>query len=217
MDILDTCFDEFNLNEKKSLKGPRAIICRKNDTAKKKPNNGYKPVLVDLMTLKQESIEIGSQLQGLIDEWNRKNLTDFDVTSLYILYYLLKRYKNRFMQDYDPIIPVDGHVKSMNLQQVDLFASNVGLKQRLYQTNTQTVFDLVNNFNLHSVPRKARCALVKWHSGLYKINVYTRVPSVEEVIDMQANESRCVTLSVDNLDSLIEGHRDALSFVSLFF
>jgi hypothetical protein len=213
MEFLDTCFDELFLNEIKSAKQPRDQK-RKKWKSRKRRKNGYKPVLVDLSTLKTESVEIEGHLKALIDEWKTSDLSDFDVTTLYILRYLYKRHSTRFLHNYDPIVPSCIHVQSKNLQEVNQYSTIPQFKHRFGETSTTTVFDLINNFNLHSVPRTARIALVKWGLGEYAIKVYTRVPSVEEVIDLQANGTRCVTLSIENLDSLIEGHRDALSFVS---
>ena len=181
---------------------------------KKQRRGGYKPVLVPLDELKQESKYLEPKLKSLIQNYQSKHFNQPDTVSLYILIYIIKRYPQHFLESYDQIYSNKNEldkVQSKSVQQ-ECLDLNYKLKNRLNQTNTNRVFDIINNYNLHSIPKSARIALVYWYLGLYNIKLLLYVPTVEEVVELQSNKERCVSLISESLDDLVEGHRDPLSF-----
>lgn len=218
-DYEGTCFkfDIFDDDLAKSVSNKQDFNNNNNKikTARKKPTGGYKPVLVDLDSLKSESKYLEDKLAKITDLWKCGELSNQDVTTLYIIFYLHKRYSHKFLENYKPLHTLKTSISSRNLS--DFFHEDLQndkkLLYKLNKTNTFSIFDLINNFNLHNIPLSARTALVKWYTGKYDIVPLLTVATVTEVIHLQANRKRCVTLAVKNLDELIEGSRDALSFV----
>ena len=205
-DFLNSEFD-FNLSKKEKKISTKKF--EKKATLKKK--GGYRLVSVDLETLKEESTCLSIEINKLAAQWQEKNLTNQDFVSLYIIIYLNKRYPNKFLESTNQII-LDEKVKSENYNKfINITSSKI--KERLDQTKTFTVFDLINRFELHGIPKSSRIALVKWYLNIYDIVPMLEVATVKQVIELQANKKRCVTLPVENLDQLVENHRDALSFV----
>ena len=154
-----------------------------------------------------------TEISKLIAQWkDNKELSDQDVVSLYIIIYLNKRHPTKFLESINEIVKEEYNVDSKNLTNFINITSN-NIKQRLKETKTITVFELINKFNLHGIPKASRIALVKWYLNIYDIVPMLEVATVEQVIELQANKKRCVTLTFKELDKLIENHRDALSFV----
>jgi hypothetical protein len=178
---------------------------------KPKIKGGYKAVLIDLESLKNEAEYMEIEISKLVTHWQAGSLTDQDVVSLYIITYLQKRYPNHFLESFNQIIPTE-IVNEYNFHSEKLEKFH-HLTSRLKETNTFTIFDLINNFNLHCIPKTSRIAIVKWYLKIYDIVPILHVATAEEIIKFQANKQRCVTLPTKNLDKLIEDHRDALSFV----
>lgn len=179
-----------------------------------KIKGGYRPVLVNQETLQQESIQIQPLIDCLVQKFNQKKLSPEDTTSNYILLYLQIRYPYKFLENFDPIVPkTEYNIKSSNV--FDHFSINKDSKfaNRLHETNTRTFFDLVNNFNLHSIPKTARIALVKWYCNQYKLELIFHVADVDEMVDYQSCGKRCISLITQNLDKLVEDSRDPLSFL----
>ena len=64
------------------------------------------------------------------------------------------------------------------------------------QSNSITLFDVINNFNLHSVPYSARHSLVYWYlrEKFDLVLFFNEIPSPRQVLEMQAKSKRCVSL-----------------------
>jgi hypothetical protein len=207
-------FDDFiSFTHKKELKGKKS---RKTEKSSKTTRGGYKLVSVDLETLKNESKYMEIEIEKLITQWKDKKLSNKDVVSLYILIYLNKRHPTKFLEGINEIVGNEEmkecYIDSKNFDNFINITSN-NIKQRLLDSKTFTVFDLINKFNLHGIPKASRIALVKWYLNIYDIVPMLEVATAEQVIELQANKKRCVTLQAKDLDKLIENHRDALSFV----
>lgn len=189
----------------------------KSHRDKKKAKGGYRPALVDQIDLSNESIELIQDMQILID--NLSSLSDQDVVSLYLLIYLNKRYPNNFLESSNKIID-SNHSKyastlsrSRQIAEFNIKWRNSKLKKRL--DDHMTLFEFVNSFNLHSVPQSARYSLANWYlEENFKLVLFlNKIPTPRDVLEMQANAQRCVTVIYDRLDRLVLGERDPLSFM----
>lgn len=68
---------------------------------------------------------------------------------------------------------------------------------------------------LRAIPWSCNRALLRWWSGEYPLQLMARIPSPAEVLDLQIEGFRCVTLVQESaqLQSILEGDRDAFSFM----
>jgi hypothetical protein len=184
---------------------------------KKKAKGGYRPALVDQIDLGTESIELTQDMKILID--NMSSLCDQDVVSLYLLIYLNKRYPNNFLESSNKIID-SNHSKFAKTQSRSRRIGDFNIKWRNNKLAKRlndhlTLFEFVNSFNLHSVPQSARFSLASWYlEDNFKLVLFVnKIPTPREVLEMQANAQRCVTIIFDRLDRLVLGERDPLSFM----
>lgn len=185
---------------------------------KKKPKGGYRPVLVNEECLKTESVNLKNSMSLLDDK--KHVMSDQDKVSYYIIIYLNQRYPNQLFENQNPIIDltktkttslIDNSAKIQNFIEF----KNKNIQNRLNKLNIKTLFDLVNNFNLHSVPHSARFTLVNWYlNNQFKLVLFiNEIPTSKDVLLMQTRGERCVSLIYDKLDGLIMGERDPLSFL----
>ena len=135
------------------------------------------------------------------------------MVAYYILVYLNQRYPNHLIQSFNKIEETTFN-KSIEFEKV-LRLKNENVISRLKKMNTNTLFDLVNNFNLHSVPHSARFTLVKWYTNAnFNLKLFVNeIPTSNYVLEMQANRQRCVSLIFNKIDELIMDERDPLSFL----
>lgn len=127
----------------------------------KKKKGGYRPILVDEACLKKESIELEPIMVLLRDKYKLNSLSHQDLVSLYLISYLNQRYSSQFLENYSPI-----HSSAESCQPVSAsykdFINLVCFENKLEKYKSKSLYDIVKNFNLHSVPHTARTALVNW-------------------------------------------------------
>ena len=135
------------------------------------------------------------------------------MTAFYILVYLNQRYPNNLFQSFNKIEESNFN-RSIDFDRVLKF-TNKNVSIRLKNMNLKTLFDLVNSFNLHSVPHSARFTLVKWYTSRdFNLKLFiNEIPTSNQVLEMQANRQRCVSLIYNKIDELIMAERDPLSFL----
>ena len=147
----------------------RAQKCEKiiETRLKKPPRCGYRPVLVNDTQLAKESIELEPLMKFISDE--ESLLSDQDKVCFFTLAYLNHRYPNNFLEACNPIIDnkncSESKISSKLLCDLPLKFKNQKIYSRLHSLNLRTLFDVVNSFNLHSVPYSARFTLVNWYLG----------------------------------------------------
>lgn len=196
--------------EKRAKKQPtNETTCRK-----KKPRGGYRPMLVNEADLGRESIELEHDMK-LINETNANSMSVQDIVSYYVIVYVNYRYPNNFLENKHEIIIDKSTITSMRISDLPFKFKNKSLENRLRNTNTLTLFDLINTFNLHSVPYSARCTLANWYLGnkFDLVLFLNKIPSSRQVLKLQANGRRCVTLISNKIDCAVLGERDPFSFL----
>jgi hypothetical protein len=216
MDIFDIAeIDEFRVE--KPLKS-KTNTFQKEAKEKTLKRGGYRPVLIDLAIIKNEAQYMEHKIGLLIQSWRNGVYSEPDITALYVLTYLDRRYGGKFLENFDPILKKadeNSQVKSSSLRESfgKLLEDYPNLAKRLAETNTNSLFDIINNYNLHSIPKPARTAIAKWYTGEYSLFLIGDVATVEGMIECQSEAKRCLTVASKNLGELIEDSRDALSFL----
>jgi hypothetical protein len=190
----------------------------------KKRKGGYRPVLVMASDLEKESLALYEPFRLINETCVREPgfMCQQDIVTYYLLVYLNHRYPNQLLESFAPILKNttnDNHCESSKLFKdlPSLKFSNKNIHQRLEKLNIKTLFDLVNSFNLHSVPFSARYALVHWYvknSAYHNLVLFiNEIPSSQCVLTMQAEYKRCVSLISNETDRLVMNERDPLSFL----
>ena len=184
----------------------------------KKAKGGYRPVLVDSACLEKESKSLHSSMQLLLKLHADKELSDQDAVAFYIISYLNERYPNQFLENFNPIATSDQRspLTKTSLDYTGLISlQNKNFESKLEKFKFRSLFDIVNNFNLHSIPYSARFTLVNWYllNHFKLVLKIDSIPSSEKVLEMQANGERVVSLMTQNINELVMGERDALSFL----
>lgn len=159
----------------------------------RRPKGGYRSILVDQNQLANESLV----LEPLMVILESDTLIDQDKVSYYILIYLNQRYPKNFLENWNPIVETSQKVESSKtLEDLNLRFTNPNVIARMQEKNVVTLFDVVNNFNFHSVPYSARFSLVNWYmGGKFNLVLYTnKIPSSKQVLKLQAMSKRCISL-----------------------
>jgi hypothetical protein len=198
-----------------------------NGRKKKSKLGGYRPILVEHESdLALESVELESDMK-LINERCLSDplyMSSQDIVSYYVIVYLNQRCPNQMLQSRHELISSDRRSNSLLIQtskpisQLGFRFKNKHMLDKLDKCNVKTLFDLVNTFNLHSVPHSARYTLANWYlaTGNTPVDLVlfiNKIPSSKQVLDLQASAKRCVTLISDKLDALVLGERDPFSFL----
>lgn len=216
--LFDSENDANNEKSTKNLNKKTTQFFSKNES--KRPKGGYKPVLVDESCLAKESADLKEPFE-LINKTclNDKNyMTDQDIVSFYLITYLNQRYPNQMIENFNKIIETPqleiNQSKSLT-NDLKFCFKNKNINAKLEKLKIKTLFDLINSFNLHSVPYSARYTLVNWYmSHKFDLVLFiNKIPNSKDVLEMQANSKRCVSLIADQIDRLVMNERDPLSFL----
>lgn len=181
---------------------------------RKKLRGGYRPVLISEAQLVDESNNLRSKFEIINSPTvlDKNFLTPQDIVSYYIICYLDQRYPNQLLENFSPL--TNKKVKSELLSNLNFQLRNKKVMLRITKYDVKTLFDVVNSFNLHSVPMTARNTLVNWYLGKYNLNLFVnQIPSSREVLRLQAQAKRCVSLIADKINCLVLNERDPLSFL----
>ncbi|RNA36330.1 hypothetical protein BpHYR1_001821 [Brachionus plicatilis] len=201
----------YEIKSPKNFKNEENIFYRNK---KKKSRGGYRPVLIAGSQLVQESYYLKSKFEVINSQYvsNPDLMMPQDIVSYYILCYLDQRYPNQLLENFNPISK--NKVKSKFLIDVKFQPRNKNAISRLKKAGAETLFDVVNSFNLHSVPITARKTLINWYLDQYNLKLFiNKIPSSKDVLQLQARSERCVSLIADKIDCLVLNERDPLSFL----
>jgi hypothetical protein len=157
----------------------------------------------------------GDYLRTNIKTLKDKNLTAHDFTTLYLLLFLrIKHPKNWIQQKTKNVIELDNTKNSIDLLSLipESFALTTWEKEKLKDVNTFTLF---KNYNLKAIPESINRTMNNWFLGLWKIEMLEYIPVPRELLGLQVNNARCVTVitAENEIDSLVMKARDPLSFV----
>lgn len=210
----DISVESFEIDSKKNLKNEKNREERLLKDKKKKPRGGYRPVLIAEDQLIQESHALKSKFDIINSKCvlNSDLMTPQDIVSYYIICYLDQRYPNQLFENFSRLTTVK--VKSKLLSDLNFQPRNKNTLTRLKKIGAETLFDVVNMLNLHSIPMTARHTLVNWYLEKFDLKLFiNQIPSSKEVLRLQAQEKRCVSLIADKIDCLVLDERDPLSFL----
>lgn len=173
----------------------------------KNRSGSYKKVLIDesQLVLHRET------LLSSISKLQSTQLSPFEFCTLYVILFLRLKHPKNWLQRKSHLITPSFSRKIEDLIPSE-FALNEWEKNKL---SGVTFDDLFLNFNLKGIPLATNTTMLKWSQDLWPICLLHHIPSPRELLKMQANGSRCITLIVnpDEITKMVLQSRDPLSFV----
>lgn len=146
-----------------------------------------------------------------IDIITKLPLTSFELCTLYILLFLRIRHPKNWLQKKE-LVTTLSHEKKL----LDFIPSEFNLteweKEKLKDVSALSLF---KSYNLKGIPLAVNRTMINWGQGLWKIKLLTHIPSPRELLRMQVQNTRCITITTnhDDIDKLVLSSRDPLSFV----
>ena len=175
----------------------------------------FKKVLISDRNLKSESSLLYPYILEIQELENSSSLHDWEIVLLFIMVYLKHRLNNYVVQENDSkfqnIIVMNEKLKSKEIQSLPILLQSLFPKKE----KCVTIFDYLLSKRFIKLPGELKDCLVNWALGLYPIQLVHKVLLPIEVLTLQANGKRIVTLSYpDSLSGdLLLGNRDAFEFV----
>ncbi len=176
----------------------------------KNRSGSYKKILISEDQLSLHKDKILACLRDL----NSANFQDFQYCTLYIILFLRLKHPKNWMQKKktlmcnDPI-PNDIHILDVIPPSFEL---NTWEKQKLHRVSFREFFNL---FNLKGIPLATNRSMTHWSEEQWPIKCLKHIPSPRELLKMQSQGHRCITLIVnpEEITQLVLSSRDPLSFV----
>lgn len=175
----------------------------------KNRNGSYKKILMDEDSLKKEAPFIIEGIRSL----RKKSMSDQDFTTLYILFFLRLNQPKNYLQR---------HTKKIIENHDNDFQNLLNIIPQEFELSTWEIEklkgitgpDLFQYFNLRGIPKSIHRAMINWYNNSWDIKMLFTIPSPAELLFMQVENSRVLTLIIDEkkLTTHILGRRDPLSF-----
>ncbi len=174
----------------------------------KNRSGSYKKVLISegQLSLHQE------KLINCIEAMQKSSLTPFEFCTLYIILFLRLKHPKNWLQKKSS---VSSHLIN-DKKVLDLIPSSFELNgwEKLKLENV-SFYEFFINFNLKGIPLASNRTMLNWLQANWPIICLHHIPTPRELLKMQANGSRCITLIInpDEISKMVLSSRDPLSFV----
>jgi hypothetical protein len=140
------------------------------------------------------------------------NITSFELCTLYILLFLRIRHSKNWLQQKSSNTKTSDLSKKLLDIIPDEFQLTAWEKQKLDNVSAISLFE---NYNLKGIPLAVNRSMINWGLDIWKIETLTYIPSPRELLRLQVQNTRCITLTIkpEEIDQLVLSTRDPLSFV----
>lgn len=178
--------------------------------------------LLDEVFLQNYGSQASVSLQPFIKLWKQGHLQDIEMVAIYIwIFSFLRRpqnffggpHANRLMFQCAPTYLTSR--QAVGLLRTTLPGSLQSAKSLLRFENENTFFEHFCSHSWRSIPFSAVRALAEWALGHYPLKLMTDIPSPDEVLEMQTQGWRCVSMLIEECqikNFVLEG-RDVLGFL----
>jgi hypothetical protein len=173
----------------------------------KNRNGSYKKVLIAEGLLGPHR----TTLIKNIDIITNLPISNFELCTLYILLFLRIRHSKNWLQKKENF-PINTNEKKL----LDIIPAEFKLNDwELEKLKDISASQLLKFYNLKGIPLAVNRTMINWGLGLWKIELLTHIPSPRELLRLQVQNTRCVTLTTnhDDIHKLVLSARDPLSFV----
>lgn len=177
--------------------------------------------LLDETFLENHSAQAVRSLMPFVQMWQSGKISDVEMVGAYLLTFTFLRRPTDFLGGLHNLpLPknrtegVSGKLIISTLRQT----LPEDLKNSKSLRPLEIDADFVSTFSSHSwrsIPFSVQKSLSAWQTGLYPLNLLTHLPSAEDVLQMQADGQRCVSmlLKPEEIHSFVEEGRDVLGFI----
>lgn len=175
----------------------------------KNRDGSYKKILLDPKTLKLSGNYLRTNLWALLNQ----NLSTCDFLTLYLLLFLRIRHPKNWLQKKSRQSLENKKLGPELLSLIPgTFQLNTWEKEKLKGLDSYALFDL---YNLLGIPSSINKTMIHWILGLWKIEMLEHIPSPRELLRLQVENTRCITVITqsEEIDRLVLESRDPLSFV----
>lgn len=161
-------------------------------------------------------------LQVFMRLWQSKSLSDAEIAAIYILVFSFLRRPKDFLggPHNKPLAHLPAHSRMSCQSFYELLQKELpeDLRQAKSLLRFQRPDDLLTYFCSHSwrsIPLSVAQSLMAWESGLYPLRLLSYVPTPKEVLSMQTEGQRCVSMLQDltEMQEFVEEGRDVLGFI----
>lgn len=173
----------------------------------KNRTGSYKKILIDSETLKSHGAYLRENLEAL----KKLTLSPFDFTTLYLLLFLRIKHPKNWLQKKNRQDSPNGAD-----QLLSLIPKSFKLNDwEIYKLKGISPVELFSLYHLKAIPDAITRTMINWQSGLWSIKCLEYIPGPRELLKLQVQNSRCITLITDPLliDSMVMACRDPLSFL----
>lgn len=177
--------------------------------------------LLDESFLQAHSSQAARSLAPFLNLWHQGKLSDVEMACAYLLIFIFLRRPTDFLGGKHNLpLPVSGYQGISAGFIVSIFRETLSAELaeskslRPLETDRDFVATLCSH-SWRSIPFSVQRSLAAWQSGLYPLNLMTTLPSADEVLFMQAQGRRCVSMLIESeeIRSFVEEGRDVLGFI----
>jgi hypothetical protein len=177
--------------------------------------------LLDETFLQSHSAQAARCLLPFIELWKSKKLSDIEMVGAYLLTFIFLRRPTDFLGGFHNL-PLPQRVASGVSGKFIISTLRQTLPEELMVAKSlrplETESDFVSTLCAHSwrsIPFSVQKSLSAWQCGFYPLNLLTYLPSADDVLAMQAQGQRCVSmlLKPEEIHSFVEEGRDVLGFI----
>jgi hypothetical protein len=171
----------------------------------------FRKKMATLPQLLEEAPILEERFRPFFLRYERNEISPAELCAHWVFEYVKVRYPDRWWGSKREKIsePLSSFLCSLG----ELIPNPLKAEHRLLERYA-TLGDIFNERSLLSTPLAVNRSLLKWEEGEYPIVLFERIPSVEEVLGLQVEGKRCVTVfrSQESLSRFILDERDPMSF-----
>ncbi|WP_374030029.1 hypothetical protein [Bdellovibrio bacteriovorus] len=178
--------------------------------------------LLDDSFLKNQSSLAFECLTEFVNLWRKKEISDVEIATIYILVFSFLRRPQDFLggphNETLDTVTAGKNISAKDVLQVlrERLPDNLRMAKSLSRLDSKKPF--VEHFcsmSWRSIPLSVAKSLTAWNSGRYPLRLLTYVPTPADVLRMQTQGERCLSmlLAKEQMENLVEAGRDVLGFI----
>lgn len=179
--------------------------------------------LLDDQFLKTKGPIAHDCLQPFIEQWRKKQISDIEITTIYILIFCFLRRSQDFLggphnQKLDTVCSLTSRLQGKDVvaQMREVLPSEFKQAKSLARLDKgQNFVALFCSLSWRSIPFSVQQSITAWSTGRYPLHLMTDIPTPEEVLKMQAQGKRCLSMLIqkEEIINFVEEGRDVLGFI----
>lgn len=178
--------------------------------------------LLDDSFLKEKSSTCISCLEPFLNLWHKQQLDDTDIAAVYILIFSFFRRPKDFLGGlHNMSIATSSGTNTVSSNTIIQILNSVlpadlkNAKSLKRLASNDSFVDYFCSMSWRSIPFSAAKSLCAWKAGAYKLKLITSIPSPEEVLLMQSQGQRYVSMLIEpeQIRTFVDEGRDVLGFI----